>query len=154
MVKGDQLARHEEGANTAEGFKHHRPARTTCSRERMCCLLSSHGLVCMSHGLVCDLIDVCVLCRMGLKGVFPNIKGALSFDSFNSAVSWLRDNVGDAGIYDYSLEAYRHGSNNIPGQVGTIMRIVAVRFVRPISCLHPCLAPMPDVPCFAICVFY
>ena len=24
------------------------------------------------------------------------------------------------------------------------MRIVAVRFVRPISCLHPCLAPMPD----------
>ena len=52
----------------------------------------------MSHGLVCDLIDVCVLCRMGLKDAFPNMKGALSFDSFDSALAHLRDNVGVAGI--------------------------------------------------------
>ena len=83
----------------------------------------------MSHGLVCDLVDVCVLCRMGLKHAIPNIKGALSFNSFVSVVSWLRDNVGVAGIYDYSLEAYRHGHHKL-GPVGTSMRIVAVRFVR------------------------
>ena len=41
-------------------------------------MLSLHGLVCMSHGLVCDLIDVCVLCRMGLKMFFPTLKGRLA----------------------------------------------------------------------------
>ena len=90
---------------------------------------------------------------MGLKDAIPNIKGILSFDSLGSVVNYLRDNVGDAGIYDYSLEAFRHGWNDA-SLVGTIMRIVAVRFVRPISCLHPCLAPVLDLPCFAICVFY
>ena len=88
----------------------------------------------MSHGLVCDLIDVCVLCRMGLKDAIPNIKGALSFDSFDSALAHLRDNVGVAGIYDYSLEAHRHGHHEL-GPVGTILRIVAVRFVRHL-CWH------------------
>ena len=90
---------------------------------------------------------------MGLKEAFSNTKGALSFDSLGSVVNHLRNNVGDAGIYDYSLERYKHGGSEL-GPVPTIMRIVAVRFVRPISCLHPCLAPMLDLPCFAICVFY
>ena len=64
-------------------------------------------------------------------------------------MKYLRDNVGDGGIYDFSLEAYRHG-HDIERMIVTIMRIVAVRFVRPISCQHPCLAPMLDLPCFAI----
>ena len=66
---------------------------------------------------------------MGLKDTFPNIKGALSADSFDSALAHLRDNVGDAGIYDYSLERYKHVGSEL-GPVDTIMRIVAVRFVR------------------------
>ena len=66
---------------------------------------------------------------MGLKDVLPNIKGILSFASLGSVVNYLRDNVGVAGIYDYSLEGYRHGNHEL-GPVGTIMRIVAVHFVR------------------------
>ena len=73
---------------------------------------------------------------MGLKDAIPNIKGALSFDSFGSVVNHLRDNVGDAGIYDYSLERYKHGGSEL-GPVPTIMRIVAVRFVRPIILPSP-----------------
>ena len=38
-VVGDHLVRHEEGVNTVKGFNE-RPARTTRSRERMCCVLS------------------------------------------------------------------------------------------------------------------
>ena len=86
---------------------------------------------------------------MGLKDAIPNINGAQSFDSLGSVVNYLRDNVGDAAIYDYSLEAFRHGCTEL-SPVVTIMRIVAVRFVRPISCLHPCLAHVLDLPCFAI----
>ena len=66
---------------------------------------------------------------MGLKAVLPNIKGILSFASLDSVVNYLRDNVGVAGIYDYSLERYKHGGSEL-GPVDTIMRIVAVRFVR------------------------
>ena len=66
---------------------------------------------------------------MGLKAALRNIKGILSFASLGSVVNYLRDNVGVAGIYDYSLERYRHGHHEL-GPVGTIMRIVAVRFVR------------------------
>ena len=66
---------------------------------------------------------------MGLKDVLRNIKGILSFASLGSAVNYLRDNVGAAGLYDYSLEKFRHGHHEL-GPVDTIMRIVAVRFVR------------------------
>ena len=75
---------------------------------------------------------------MGLKDAIPNIKGALSFESFDSDVNHLRDNVGDAGIYDYSLEVFRQGGSEL-GPVPTIMRIVAVRFVRPIILPSPLL---------------
>ena len=71
---------------------------------------------------------------MGLKHVLRNIKGALSFDSLGSVVNYLRENVGVAGIYDYSFETYRHGHSEL-GPVPTIMRIVAVRFVRHL-CWH------------------
>ena len=66
---------------------------------------------------------------MGLKDVLRNIKGILSFASLGSVVNYLRDNVGAAGLYDYSLERYRLGGPEL-GPVDTIMRIVAVRFVR------------------------
>ena len=66
---------------------------------------------------------------MGLKDVLCNIKGILSFASLDSVVRYLRENVGAAGLYDYSLERYRHGGKAL-GPIGTIMRIVAVRFVR------------------------
>ena len=71
---------------------------------------------------------------MGLKAALPNIKGILSFASLGSVVNYLRDNVGVAGIYDYSLERYRHGHHEL-GPVDTTMRIVAVRFVRHL-CWH------------------
>ena len=65
---------------------------------------------------------------MGLKDVIPNIKGILSFASLDSVVRYLRENVGAAGLYDYSLEMYRHGGfSNELGPVDTIMRILAVR---------------------------
>ena len=63
---------------------------------------------------------------MGLKDVLRNIKGILSFASLDSVVRYLRENVGAAGLYDYSLERYRHGGHEL-GPVGTIMRILAVR---------------------------
>ena len=63
---------------------------------------------------------------MGLKGVIPNIKGILSFASLDSVVRYLRENVGAAGLYDYSLERFRHGGFEL-GPVDTIMRILAVR---------------------------
>ena len=63
---------------------------------------------------------------MGLKDVLCNIKGILSFASLDSVVRYLRENVGAAGLYDYSLERYRHGRNEL-GPVDTIMRILAVR---------------------------
>ena len=63
---------------------------------------------------------------MGLKAALRNIKGILSFASLDSTVNFLRDNVGVAGIYDYSLERYRHGGFEL-GPVDTIMRILAVR---------------------------
>ena len=63
---------------------------------------------------------------MGLKNVLCNIKGILSFASLDSVVRYLRENVGAAGLYDYSLERYRHGHHEL-GPVDTIMRILAVR---------------------------
>ena len=63
---------------------------------------------------------------MGLKDVLCNIKGILSFASLDSVVRYLRENVGAAGLYDYSLEMYRHGGHEL-GPVDTIMRILAVR---------------------------
>ena len=63
---------------------------------------------------------------MGLKDVLRNIKGILSFASLGSVVNYLRDNVGAAGLYDYSLERFRHGHFAL-GPVDTIMRILAVR---------------------------
>ena len=63
---------------------------------------------------------------MGLKAVLRNIKGILSSASLGSAVNYLRDNVGAAGLYDYSLERFRHGHFAL-GPVDTIMRILAVR---------------------------
>ena len=63
---------------------------------------------------------------MGLKDVLRNIKGILSFASLDSVVRYLRENVGAAGLYDYSLERYRHGHHEL-GPVDTIMRILAVR---------------------------
>ena len=64
---------------------------------------------------------------MGLKNVLCNIKGILSFASLDSVVRYLRANVGAAGLYDYSLEMYRHGGFDDLGPVDTIMRILAVR---------------------------
>jgi hypothetical protein len=64
---------------------------------------------------------------MGLKDVLRNIKGILSFASLDSVVRYLRENVGAAGLYDYSLERYRHGQHHELGPVDTIMRILAVR---------------------------
>ena len=63
---------------------------------------------------------------MGLKDVLCNIKGILSFASLDSVVCYLRENVGAAGLYDYSLERYRHGDFEL-GPVDTTMRILAVR---------------------------
>ena len=63
---------------------------------------------------------------MGLKDVLRNIKGILSFASLGSVVRYLCDNVGSAGLYDYSLERFRHGKGEL-GPVDTIMRILAVR---------------------------
>ena len=63
---------------------------------------------------------------MGLKHVLRNIKGILSFVSLGSVVRYLCENVGAAGLYDYSLERYRHGHHEL-GPIDTIMRIVAVR---------------------------
>jgi hypothetical protein len=63
---------------------------------------------------------------MGLKDVLRNIKGILSFASLDSVVRYLCENVGAAGLYDYSLERYRHGKGEL-GPVDTIMRILAVR---------------------------
>lgn len=64
---------------------------------------------------------------MGLKGVLRNIKGILSFASLDSVVRYLCENVGAAGLYDYSLERYRHAGCHELGPVDTIMRILAVR---------------------------
>jgi hypothetical protein len=63
---------------------------------------------------------------MGLKHVLRNIKGILSFASLGSVVRYLCENVGAAGLYDYSLERFRHVKHEL-GPVDTIMRILAVR---------------------------
>ena len=64
---------------------------------------------------------------MGLKDVLRNMKGIVAVASLDSAVRYLCENVGAAGLYDYSLEMYRHGQRNELGPVDTIMRILAVR---------------------------
>ena len=64
---------------------------------------------------------------MGLKHVLRNIKGVLSFASLDSVVRYLCENVGAAGLYDYSLERYRQQGGAELGPVDTIMRILAVR---------------------------
>ena len=63
---------------------------------------------------------------MGLKDVLRNIKGCITQASLDSVVRYLCENVGAAGLYDYSLEKFRHGHHEL-GAVDTIMRILAVR---------------------------